>query len=651
MLPHVPSHPIPYVAGWRDWPFAHVPYVIIRDPTREFRSITLADIQAAPFDTPTIPSASLAGRILLLRDGLGHYGKLQIIPRADQTLEIVRLVMYSGQMVLRADAGLSVRPGYGFSLASGETTGAADFHWDGAALTPGTGVFALWPGFDDVHEVDLESAPYTTAEVEGPSLTLQLLYCRTRNGRYAVLLVEAGNVLVVRRLRVPSLLTWQHKPFTVLDVSVPAGSTLDVESGSVGDPAEFDLRWDQQAPGEYTLVTANGAMLSFPSYERFVKYLPLLRDATLTAAMQFEYPWGVSAYDQWLPAQRAQLEEYLYVLDTGAKPLTSPPSYIPSSNGVSVDFADAVTLYLAYVAHTLWVDANDLVPWPIALDADSLFTFFDSRWLLPRANNTYWMVRSSPAPPRAAVQWDTRRSFEFLQQAGCIQPDHWRTILALVDWCRHNLQHMFTWQTDPRGPFTSAQAQSDFYFGVGSVAVDVQYMFAPLPGRGHPTSGCWGTSAFLALLLRTVNIAVHEGVTHFADDTHSRVEFRTVGLNLIHSDDPYSGLSTGGYPAPMPIGSIFVDNNYLAQYIDQPVPLPGKTAQETATFNYEHRRYVIGAYYLTDWFLWLRCFGATGRWTSELSPYFTAAEMVDLESRTDNAIAALGGCANLQLFT
>lgn len=626
------------------------------DPTIEFNLITFEDVRTSSFSTSRIGRGLLRDRILFARTNSGNYAKLQV--HSGDDLTITRMVVYNpaGCIIRRAN-NLVIRSSFSCDLDNAaESSTGADFWWHAISagvhfLEPqNSAVFRLYTAFDDVTFAQVSASEFVARRVERPALRDQVLFCRTSQGRYAKLLVEAGDTLMVRRMTVYRADGSVHLDRS--NISVPRTWTLDVDTGNVG-ASGYDLWWRAVTDAEFFLTPANGASLSFASYFRFEKYLPLLRNASFRAQMVFVDGAGTRAYDSWPDEDKLLLREFLYLLETDRElPVSGPPA-LTSDRYMSL--CDAKKIYLAHVAQSLWIEAGGRVPWRLTgATAAHLEHLFDMRRLLQFTSGAGRGHSFEFGVMGGVTQWSPAIAYDFLQSNGMIRADPWQTIQAVTEWCRANLFHIIGYMYDNEGgPFASQADQWEYIYGYRGLPL-VDKMLHPLPGRRSITHGCWGTDGFLAALLRTVNIPVRHGRSNFSGAHHSRAEFFTVGQNLAHGDDPYNGWVRLGHNN-VPIHRIFRDNASLAAEIDSPAPLPGKTVPETASFYHGRRSVTLAVEFKTNYLLRYRCMdraaGLTGHamnvW-QQLHEYYTDAEIDAIVAECDAAIAAIpGGCSSI----
>jgi hypothetical protein len=644
------------------------------EPNIDFRLITFPDVRAAPLSSAVIPGDQLRNCIVLARTRGGNYAKFQAV-RSGMNLEIRQLTLYGPDgSVLPPRAPFVVRSSFGCDLENGiETTPAgSDFFWHGISpgvvnLQPELATFALFVDFEALTYKDAVAGPWTTQPVEDFALKHQIIFFRAtswwspRQTLVAKALVEAQS----QRVIVKRLVVW-YRGARVLDrsnLSVPSGQWLDLTTGRLVAPYVLSwlhwmmgpsIAWERQrkSSGPWFLVPQNGVEISYPSYYRYAKYVPLLRDPSIRSALAFERPGGYAlGYDSWQEELKIQLDEYLYLLDTGRPlPIAGPPPVTITAGFALIGMLDARKAYLGHVAQSLWVDATHAVPWSLARSAVELEYLFDSRRLFSRAATQYYYNTMGQV-----TAWNAPAAYAFLQTNGFIGADQFETIKRFIDWCRSHLRHITSYTSDPNGPFATWMDQLVWYYGYAGPP-PVELMIAPPAGKPHITAGCWGTSGFIAAVLRSVNIPVRHGRTNFSGANHSRPEFFSVGQNLAHGDDPYSRLIGAGHPTP-PIDLAFYTDADLAAQIDNPMPLPGKTVAETASANYLRKFGDIAIQYKSEYLLGLRCYdvgnnapptATYSRLWQNLHDAYTNAELVQIASDCDTEIAALGGCSQIQ---
>ena len=201
----------------------------------------------------------------------------------------------------------------------------------------------------------------------------------------------------------------------------------------------------------------------------------------------------------------------------------------------------AWSIYLAHVAQSLIVERSGGVSWSVtSYSPDQLKRLFDSASLFELGPAGYAVLRFHHllVSHGAATPSDPARTFRFLRGGALIGSTPRDTVARLLGWCRDNLEH-YASAPRPLGHPTDLNAYWQ-YGGWPPVARVIAGTSHPTEGFRHWTMGCWGTTAFLSLVLRTVNIPV---ALVSCDGEHAMPSFLTLGAYLSHGDDPYSQLS------------------------------------------------------------------------------------------------------------
>lgn len=629
------------------------------DSTLDFDLIGFPRMRKAKLSRRAIPAASLKRRILVVRTARGNFAKMQVrsggigadTGRPEMTID--RFIVYEiDSCILQAASNVTLRSGRSFDLdLACETRSGGDIRWHdpdgrGHVLEPvnGAEIFAI-P--DRAEPASLRAVRLDPKRARIEELAGKPVYCRTRNGRLAKLVVDgSAEGLHVRELTVLDEQGAVH--LRREGVTVPAGKTLDLDSGRLGDTAHYDLRHEVEAAGSggrYMSAADQVTFVPAHQYEMF-KYNPLFNSQAIRNAMIWRDQEGSRPYDEWSDARKAQLREWLYLRDTGQDfPISGPP---PLDQNGAMAYCAAWKIYLAHVVQSFWVDANRKVRWRL-LDAseEHLDHLFDVQKL----------ISFTPDGPRslamgAVTPWCPVFCWEFMRDSDYVGTTQWETIKHLTDWARAHLRHIWGYQFDqPGGPFDSKEDQRQWQYGYRGPA-PVDKMIEPLPGREHVADACSGMAGFFAAVLRAVNVPVRHGYTNFTANGHHRPEFFTVNRNLAHGDDPYNATTLLGVNN-VPIHRIFYTDDELEALIDAPEPMPGKTVGETAAHLHGARSVGLAVEYKTNWLLRKRCLdqasGASGPESEvglALSPFYSAAEIGSIEADCDEALAAIAeGCA------
>lgn len=282
--------------------------------------------------------------------------------------------------------------------------------------------------------------------------------------------------------------------------------------------------------------------------------------------------WNGVSYPDWSAAQKNQLADAIREIENGFNPgLTTPPA-LNADNRVSA--ADAWTIYIHHVAHSLWLERNSKVPWRlIDMSPDNLRLLLDGENLITRVVDGSYYYNS--LQEGALTVWNPQISYQFMTNLGLLKSTHRDTIFAFTDWARAHVRHI-----------SGADDRSVVYGYPGMPPAD--RILYPLEGQGQIANGCWGMSPLWIAALRGVNIPAQFGTVVYSGGLHARPIFPTIGMGLGHGDDPYTSTyaSTGN---PIPIADIFWSLSDINTLLLSPTPeCPGGSCispEEQASFN------------------------------------------------------------------
>lgn len=262
----------------------------------------------------------------------------------------------------------------------------------------------------------------------------------------------------------------------------------------------------------------------------------------------------------------ARLTYYIALLESGQPfPYTAPP------NATRIDYAGADTKYfyteeqalnmwLPKIAVSLYVEVNHLVNWSIRSYTDNeLAILFDGRRFLTYNISGTGMYAISyhylaPNGVDGITDWNPFYTLQFLKDNKIIsmpkkllvaEPSkpiidprsampsfgklekeaQKKAIYALTQWMRIHLVHQSS---------TSGPEHMELYGYDGPFPLDK--VLNPPEGAKSLTIGCSGTSSMYNAILGVINIPVQKSRSM---DRHTAPLFTTVGIALVHGDDPY----------------------------------------------------------------------------------------------------------------
>ena len=328
---------------------------------------------------------------------------------------------------------------------------------------------------------------------------------------------------------------------------LPEGELLPVGGQkSVGLGASVDLNRahpfllvtvTSQSQTEYTTANNASSRLIDPTPPSDLEQW-LIEHPGVKQNLRWQQPGGdVVLYENWDGAMKADLQRDVNgILSGNPTAITDPPplAHVPANDEAaftSLTVDTARSIYLMHVARSIVSDHE--VPWNLSeLNDDALTVLFDSRSLFSwdQNRNAYRVVYGSHG---SATPGDPNSVYAFLVDNNLVGDSPAETVHRVLEWSRP-MQHYFG--DDTAGNYVAHWQ----YPGVPPVSRIISGTInTDLPDRGllHYTAGCWGTSAFLSLVLRTVNIPVR----HEIFVGHAHPHFLSERTYLSHGDDPYNG--------------------------------------------------------------------------------------------------------------
>ena len=236
-------------------------------------------------------------------------------------------------------------------------------------------------------------------------------------------------------------------------------------------------------------------------------------------------------YDDWSDDRKTSLAAAFNIIRWGGQiglPETVPATaVVPGEVPRLISIPDAWEAYIAHIAHTLVVDACGWVDWTIrGLSAELLRRLLDANGMFGIWEDGFLMYGSTHG---IASHGDPTRVYDWLRDEGIIGPDETTTIGRLLEWGTGHMAH-YLGGIDPDN--MEAHWGYPGFPPVERIIAGTETEYGTL----HYTAGCWGTSGFLRLVLRTVNIPA----THVTNCGHAQPFFPTIERYLTHGDDIYN---------------------------------------------------------------------------------------------------------------
>lgn len=245
-------------------------------------------------------------------------------------------------------------------------------------------------------------------------------------------------------------------------------------------------------------------------------------------------------------------------------PDTIPPAYSPD---------EAFTVFLHYIAHSLYLEKEKRVPWSVRdfssgelsslwdarqyFEWDSLYQFYRLGYQFSGATQVYH--------PLIMYQFS-----RFLQES----PDHIPgSIARFMDWGRAYLLHT------EKGGQSIYQSPADILY--------------PDRGQVHAVTSCWATSGLILDFCRSLNIPVRRHNIELYNGTHSQIEFPTEGWYLMHADDLYDPLYFPIYSPIAATACLFNKSEYNLLLRRKPICVEDSCHSPGTQISFDRRRFIL----------------------------------------------------------
>lgn len=370
---------------------------------------------------------------------------------------------------------------------------------------------------------------------------------------------------------------------------------------------------------------------------------PAIRDAIAWE----QHDHSMLPYPQWSPAQKADLAAMCARVEPG-KPIGLPPiPDVPNLNsdgtvgGTELSDALAWDYFLGYVAHSIVAEAQSWFPWSIAgHGGEALEALFDSRSLLTvQFRPPQYIVGAHN--PFLVVPIDPGATLALAQGAGLIGPTPLDSIHRVLEWCRKNMSH-YNEPLTPDGFYQHWQVRGlppfDRIFNGTTHTAPVNSF-----GFSHWTTGCRGTSTFIALLLRTANVPVKPT----GRGAHYLPHFVVEDLFLSHADDLYS-TPFREWMTFVPVSELLIDRAKFDKWFGPnltPAQQDRNVGRQVADLTITYLPHGLLRVHCTD-MAYGNDHAASDVVRFYLGLFYSVAELeaIGLWTRMDAKIAGLGGC-------
>ncbi|HPO24335.1 MAG TPA: hypothetical protein PK135_06680 [Arenimonas sp.] len=264
----------------------------------------------------------------------------------------------------------------------------------------------------------------------------------------------------------------------------------------------------------------------------------------------------MSPYASWGRSQSSLNDAYIKAFRGYASGLPKVPVNIAPTpdSATMISTADAWDLYLAHVAHSLAIEIRGDLPWSITqMSANELKVLFDSRQFFSRNvnlgtyqfNGVFGGGFTALAPPDYVYSFLQLNDIPNQLKLAAGQTNTTvlydakaRAYSRLLSWCGDKMSHFLV------GSTSSANMQAHWqYNGCPPVArvIEGTINASYSPTLRHWTAGCFGTTAFLRAVARTMNIAIE--IKYLPPLGHTTPYVPALDAYLSHGDDPYNSFA------------------------------------------------------------------------------------------------------------
>ncbi|MEP7321621.1 MAG: hypothetical protein ABI761_06865 [Saprospiraceae bacterium] len=295
-------------------------------------------------------------------------------------------------------------------------------------------------------------------------------------------------------------------------------------------------------------------------------YQDLINSSPISQLAQWDIGGRVVYLQYWPPAWKDLLLSHIEKIYSG-EAIEYPDTL---SAGYSHD--QAFDIYLTYLAHSFYLEAEHLVPWSVndfnpsdikdLWDAhqyfqwDSIHKVFELNYESSGAIRVFHPLASY----LFAKGIQTNDHFENQQEA----------IKSVLNWSRAYLHH--------------TERTGQIYFQ------SVPQTLYPSKGKVHAVFSCWATGGMLMEYCRALNLPVRRSNIELFNGIHTQLSFPSMDWHLTHADDLYDPLF---YPLgkDIPISSVMMTNKEYDEFINRkPICMKDTCHSSGTQHTYDRRR-------------------------------------------------------------
>lgn len=320
------------------------------------------------------------------------------------------------------------------------------------------------------------------------------------------------------------------------------------------------------------LCTHHTALFQYPANHRAFDarpYLDLISKSPMAHLAQWDNGGRILPLQYWPNAWKDLLLNHIDQIYKGQS--VEYPDTL--STGFTHD--EAFDIYLSYLAHSLYVEQEHLVPWSINdFDPSALADIWDAhqyfQWDSIHHNFQYNYQNGG-----AVKLFHPLATFLFGQnvQTNSTLSGASAAITSILNWSRAYLHH-----TERTGQIYYQSVPLTWY---------------PPKGNVHAVYSCWATGALIMEYARAFNLPVRRSTIDLYNGLHTQLYFPLSSSHLTHADDIYDPLF---YPAghDIPVESVMMNETEYKNFIShRPMCLRDTCHSSGTQHTYDRRKFLL----------------------------------------------------------
>lgn len=320
------------------------------------------------------------------------------------------------------------------------------------------------------------------------------------------------------------------------------------------------------------LCTNHIASFQYPTRQQSFDprpYMDLMSKGPIAQLAQWDNGNRTIPLQYWPNTWKDLLLKHIHQIYQG-KTITYPDTL---TTGYNHD--EAFDIYLSYIAHSLYIEQERLVPWSV-YDFD------------PASLTDLWNAHQY-------FQWDSiHHQFQYnYQNGGAVKLYHPLATYLFAQ----SIQSSSTLSSPPAA-MTSILNWSRAYLHHTERTGQIYYQSIPLtwyPEKGnvHTVYSCWATGALIMEYARAFNLPVRRSTIELYNGLHTQLYFPLSASHLTHADDVYDPLF---YPAgqTIPIETVLMNETEYRDFLShKPICLRDTCHSSGTQHTYDRRLFLL----------------------------------------------------------